>query len=287
MVFQRLLFHKPVIAWFSGGITSAVTCKLCLDYWPKDSVRVVFMDTGNEDEDTYRFKADCERLWGITIETIRNEEYNNIDEVWDKYESLNVATGAICSTDLKRKVRETFQKKNTFSYGAFGYECEPKEIKRAKAMKINHPDAKPIFPLIWEMLTKPDCIKIIQDLGIEPPRSYKWGFQNNNCLKTGCVQGGIGYWQKMQKDFPDKFEKMAAREHRLTDKKGQPVTMLKDQGKDGGLVFLKPHPMYPFMKDISMMKGRPVEPLMECNGFCGINDLLPKNETETEINYQQ
>lgn len=283
MIFQRLLFHKPVIAWFSGGVTSAVTCKLCLDWWPKDSVRVVFIGTMNEDSDTYRFKVDCERVWGVKIETISNEKYKSIQAVWRKYNSLNVATGAICSTELKRAVREKFQKENGFSYQAFGFEVE--ETNRAKAMKKNYPDSKPIFPLIYEMLSKKDCIKILQDSGIQIPRAYEMGFNNNNCLQTGCVQGGIGYWQKMKMDFPDKFDAMAAMEHELTDSKGEPVTMLKDQGKDKGLVFLKPHPAYPFMKDISMMKGRPSKPLMECNGFCGTNDLSPKNETEDEINY--
>jgi hypothetical protein len=76
-------------------------------------------------------------------------------------------------------------------------------------------------------------------------------------------------------------------EHELTEAKGQPVTMLKDQSEAGGLVFLKPHPQYPLMKDISMMKGRPPKPLFECNGFCGINDLSPKNETEKELNYDR
>lgn len=27
---------------------------------------------------------------------------------------------------------------------------------------------------------------------------YKLGFTNNNCFGTGCVQGGIGYWQKVE-----------------------------------------------------------------------------------------
>lgn len=39
------------------------------------------------------------------------------------------------------------------------------------------------------------------------------------------------------------------------------------------------------LKKFQMMKGRPSKPLMECNGFCGTNDLLP-NKTEKEINYQ-
>ena len=80
---------------------------------------------------------------------------------------------------------------------------------------------------------------------------------------------------------------MALVEHELTDLKGEPVTMLKDSKKGGGLVFLKPHPKYPTIKDISMMRGIDPKPLFDCNGFCGTNDLEPRLETEKEINYQQ
>lgn len=90
----------------------------------------------------------------------------------------------------------------------------------------------------------------------------------------------------MQRDFPDKFNTMADMEHELTDAKGKPITMLKDQSKGGGLVFLKPHKDYTDMKDISMMKGREPKPLFDCNGMCGINDLDKRSETEQEINYQ-
>jgi len=112
---------------------------------------------------------------------------------------------------------------------------------------------------------------------------------NKNCLgkNFGCVQGGIGYWQKILRDNKEAFEKRAELEHKLTDLKGKPVTMLKDQSKGGGLVFLKPHPDYPDIKDITMMKGREPKPLVDCNGFCGINDLDTRSETEKEINNQQ
>ena len=115
---------------------------------------------------------------------------------------------------------------------------------------------------------------------------YKLGFLNNNCFKTGCVQGGIGYWQKMKREFPEKFNKMAKMEHEITEAKGKPVTMLKDQSKNGGLVFLRHNPKYPKIKNISMMQGREPKPLVDCNGFCGVNDL-ERNPTEKEINYQK
>lgn len=279
--------ENPVFAWWSGGAASAVTCKLCIDWFGKENVRVIFIDTRNEDKDSYRFKMDCEKWYGKEIETITNPDYNNIQEVWYKHLSLNVATGAKCSQMLKRLVRERFERENKFSYQAFGFDID--ELKRAKSMKFNNPKSKPIFPLIHSLLSKKDCVKFIQEannlfINIELPRTYKLGFLNNNCFNTGCVQGGIGYWQKMKREQPDKFFAMAKVEHDLTDLKGEPVTMLKDQSKEGGLVFLLPHPKYPDIKDISMMKGKEPKPLLECNGFCGTNDLV-KNETEAEINF--
>ena len=261
-----------IICWWSGGVTSAVACKLTIDRCGAENCNVIFIDTNNEDEDTYRFMLDCQKWYGVLIGSISNGKYQSIEDVWHDYLSLNVAHGAICSSELKRAVRLDFQRKNSYSNQVFGFDnAEP---NRAKNLKKNYPVSKPIFPLLENDLSKKDCIKIIQEAGIEVPRMYKLGFSNNNCFKTGCVQGGIGYWQKMRKEYPSKFQKMADLEHELTDLKGEPVTMLKDQtkeAKESGIfkLFLLPHPDYPKHKDLSMKRGRPPENLFECNGFCG------------------
>ncbi len=278
---------NDIIAWWSGGVTSAVTCKLCIDLFGGGNVRIIFIDTKNEDEDTYRFKADCEKWYGKKIETITGigEKYKNIRDVWIRFLSLNTAHGAICSSELKREIRIAWQRDNKYKYQAFGFDID--ESKRAKGMSVNYPDSKPIFPLLLHAYSKKDCIRLIEEAGYEVPRVYKYGYQNNNCFKTGCVQGGIGYWQKIQRDNIEKFNEMALIEHTLTNLKGKPVTMLKDQGRGGGLVFLLPHKDYSNLKDISMMKGREPKPLFECNGFCGINDLSERVVTEKEINYEK
>lgn len=270
----------PVICWWSGGITSAVACKIALNYYGLDSCRIVMIDTHNEHPDTYRFKKDCESWYGKSIETITRigTDYVSIQDVWRKYNSLNVATGAICSTELKREARRLWTKENKFRFQVFGFEFDKKEFNRAIGMKWNYPDTKAIFPLLMLGLTKDDCIKIVKKAGIKIPDTYQLGFKNNNCFGTGCVQGGIGYWQKMKRDFPEKFENMAAIEWELTERKGKPVTMLKDQSKmaketGNTLVFLKKHPKYPNLKGIDEMPECIVEPLAECNGFCGINDF--------------
>jgi hypothetical protein len=42
---------------------------------------------------------------------------------------------------------------------------------------------------------------------------YKLGYKNNNCI--GCVKGGMGYWNKIRKDFPEDFKKMADLEQEM------------------------------------------------------------------------
>jgi hypothetical protein len=284
---------KKIICWWSGGITSATACKVAIDIYGVENCRVVMIDTHNEHPDTYRFKDECEKWYGTPIETITaiGKEYDSIQHVWRKHVSLNVATGAICSTQLKRRVRERWQKETEYEYQVFGFEFDKKEFNRALSLTKNHSQAKPIYPLLMMGYDKDDCIKIVEDAGITVPLMYRLGFRNNNCFQTGCVQGGVGYWQKMRRDFPEKFEDMADMEHALTNAKGKPVCMLRDQSKaakESGneLLFLRKHPDYPELKSIDDMPECKVEPLFECNGFCGVNDLNERNKTESEINFE-
>jgi len=282
---QKINKQYPVIAWWSGGVTSAVTCYLCILWFGVENVRVVFIDTKNEDVSTYVFKEQCEKWYGCKIETITNTNYETIQDVWYRFNSLNVSTGAICSSTLKRDVRRKFESHNNYSYQAFGFDAD--EMKRAKAMSSNNAKSNPFFPLLMVMLLKKDCFNIITSakslfLEIDIPESYKLGYNNNNCRKTGCVQGGIGYWQKMDRDSPEKVDAMGKVEHDLTDRKGSPVTMLKNSR---GPIFLRKHPIFPEIQILADVEGREPKPLLECNGFCGTNDLI-KNETEKEINYQ-
>ncbi len=272
---------KKVICWWSGGVTSAVACKIAIDLYGKDNCRVIFMDTGNEDEDTYRFLKDCEMWYGLKIEVITfiGNKYENIKSVWRQYNSLNNAQGAICSSSLKRDLRLAWEKKNEWANQVYGFDIS--ESKRARSMKLNHPQANPIFPLMFHALSKKECIEMIEEAKITIPRAYYMGFLNNNCLKTGCVKGGIGYWQKMRDERYEVFHAMALMEHELSDSANYPVTCIRDQSNDAkakenkkdALVFLIHNPKFPKNKCLADMKPQKVEPLVECNGFCFTNDL--------------
>lgn len=274
---------KKIICWWSGGVTSAVACKLAIDLYGRENCRVIFMDTVNEDEDTYRFINDCSVWYKKPIEVITyiGSKYDSIQSVWRQYKSLNSGQGAICSSSLKRDLRLAWEKENIgqWLHQVFGFDIS--ESKRARSMKLNHPQSNPIFPLMLHAMSKKECIEVIEAAGLSIPRAYYMGFLNNSCLKTGCVKGGIGYWQKMRRDMPEVFQAMADMEHELSLAAGYPVTCLKDQSneakektdKKDALVFLVKNPMFPNNKELSDMRECKVEPLVECNGFCFLNDL--------------
>jgi len=67
---------KPsIIAWWSGGLTSAVACRLALEKY--ENVRIVYIETGSHHIDTIRFKKDCEKWYGCKIETIQTDKFDN------------------------------------------------------------------------------------------------------------------------------------------------------------------------------------------------------------------
>lgn len=260
-----------VIAWWSGGITSAYACWWAVQTF-KD-VRLIFLDTHNENPDTERFLKDCEALYGQQILRSSNPKYTNIREIWRKYLSLNTAHGAICSTELKREVRGSIQNFYEDYAQIFGFDVNEKN--RHENMRRNYPEINVISPLLNPLkISKAKCAREFVAMGIQLPQMYADGFQNNNCDQTGCVRGGIGYWQLRAIKRPESFATMAELEHELTDKKGEPVTILRDQtiARKDEPIFLKPHPKYPQYQDISMKKGKHPEPLMECNGFCSTQD---------------
>ena len=203
------MIDKRIVCWWSGGITSAVACKLAVDKW---GAIPVFIETGAHHPDTQRFKKDCEKWYGCEILQLQSKFKDHFDVV-QKLRYVNGPAGARCTGVLKRNVREKWEKTQNIDGYVWGFEFAKKELKRAERLKDTTPDYEHLFPLIEEKLTKPDCIKIVQDAGIEVPAMYKLGFHNNNCI--GCVKGGMAYWNLVRKHFPEHFEKMAKLEREI------------------------------------------------------------------------
>ena len=268
-----------IIGWWSGGVASAVACKIAIEKWGKDRVTLVFCDTGIEHPDTYRFMKDFERTLDVKVIMIKSDKFDTPEQVWRKYKGMNFAHGAPCSSSLKKEPRVRFQDLEGDFGQIFGFDYCKREIRRADNMLTNNPDLNPIFPLIIEGITRDRLFEIIEEMGIKRPSVYDH-FLNNNCIGAddspigGCVQGGIGYWQKIQDMYPKKFDYMANVEHEISADKGEPVTICKDQRKEtrGNKLFLKHNPMFPDIGDISEIKGRRPLTAFECNGFCSTQE---------------
>jgi len=117
--------------------------------------------------------------------------------------------GARCTGELKKYLRYQFQKEDDLQI--FGYSFDEKH--RAERFNKMFPEVKTYFPLIEQEITKQQAIGYLWKEGIELPEMYKLGYNNNNCI--GCVKGGKGYWNKIRKDFPEHFKRMANIERKL------------------------------------------------------------------------
>lgn len=234
------------VVWFSAGAASAVAAKLVIAQQPPDLV-VAYVDPGSEHPDSARFLNDCEEWFGQQIIRLRSDRYADTWQVWSERRYLVGPTGALCTAELKKKVRFAFERPDDRQ--VFGYTVE--EQHRASRFREQNPGVELVTPLIDAGLTKSDCLAIVDRAGIVLPEMYRLGYRNNNCV--GCVKGGMGYWNKIRRDFPDVFDRMAALERDL----GRTVIRV-----DGEPVFLD---------ELDPDRGSHAdEPDMDCSLMCAI-----------------
>lgn len=238
------------IAWFSCGATSAVACKKALQLY--EDVRIIYIETGSGHPDNERFLKDCEKWYGQRIEIWHNEKYKDVDDVLLKRKFINSDHGAACTLQLKKAVRYQIQDEaGEWEGQVWGFDFCPREINRAIRFKEQYPETKPLYPLIELGITKEDALGMLWKAGIEIPTMYRLGYDNNNCI--GCVKGGMGYWNKIRRDFPDRFRRMAEIDRIVG------ATCLKD---DNGRVWLD---------ELDPSRGDNVKPIpIQCSIVCEI-----------------
>ena len=236
-----------IISWWSAGVTSAVATKLAIDKYGKDNVLPIYFHIDSAHQDNARFKQQCEEWYGKEIEVKTSLKYKDQFDVISKRRYVNGPSGALCTFELKKSVRQRLEKEIDYDGQIFGFEYSKKEINRAIRFKEQYPDAKPIFPLIEHKLNKKETLFYLEKQGIKRPTMYTLGYNNNNCI--GCVKGGMGYWNKIREDFPDYFKKMAEAEREV------------------GRSCIKNN----FLDELSLEAGRKQKIVMpDCGNFCDI-----------------
>ena len=195
------------VCWFSTGISSFIAC-----YLAKDVDEIIYTHVANQHPDSLRFLRDCERLLGREITIIQSDRYKDVDDVIEKTRCINFINGAPCTQKLKKEVRKQWESEHPDHHiYVWGFDCN--EVKRARRIEETMTDYEHEFPLIDNHLTKEDAHGMAERLGLKRPIMYDLGYQNNNCI--GCVKGGMGYWNKIRKDFPDVFARRAKQEREI------------------------------------------------------------------------
>lgn len=239
-----------IIAWWSAGITSAVACKIAIEEFGVDNVVPIYFHIDTAHADNERFLQECENWYGTSIRIERGKYLDQFDVI-ERERYINGPSGARCTTELKKRLRQKIESEEDYDAQVFGFEYSKKEINRALRFKEQYPSAKPLFPLIERKLTKANCLFLLEKAGIKRPVMYQLGYGNNNCI--GCVKGGAGYWNKIRVDFPDVFNRMAVAERKL----GR--SCLRRNGKNL------------FLDELDPKSGRDQKIIMpECGNFCDI-----------------
>jgi len=242
-----------VLAWFSCGDASSVAAKMAVEKYG-DHCEVLYCDTfAYEHPDNRRFLADVERWLKKDIKVLSSPEYRDIYDVFRRTRWLVGVKGARCTTELKKNVRKAYQRVDDIH--VFGFTAD--EQHRVDQFYRENPDLFAEFPLIERGITKADCHRLVREAGIELPAMYRLGYKNNNCI--GCVKGQSGYWNKIRRDFPEAFDRMAKMERELN------AAICKKEGVTNGKRWRR----RVFLDELPPAAGRyDAEPDIECGVLC-------------------
>lgn len=245
---------KLTVSWISAGVSSFIAT-----YIVRNEVdELYYIDIDDQHEDSMRFIRDCEKALGKPIKILRSP-YGNVENAICAGGVIKMpSTGfAPCTNYLKKRVRkEDFEAKHKGDDITYIWGFDSTEKNRAERLYETMPQFEHRFPLIEKGLSKQECHAMLDRLGIKRPMMYDLGYQNNNCI--GCVKGGMGYWNKIRKDFPEVFKARAALERKLNSR------CLKEC----------------FLDELEPDRGRAGEEIMQdCNIFCELA-LITSQESE-------
>lgn len=200
---------KYKVCWFSAGVSSFIAC-----YLTKDVDEIIYIDVTNQHPDSMRFVKDCEKVLGKPITILKSEFATDVENAILRYGLIRLVRGfAPCTKLLKKDVRKKWEEEHKDYELTYVWGMDYDEKDRAERLNESMDYAKHEFPLIDNNLKKQDCHAMCERLGVKRPVMYDLGYNNNNCI--GCVKGGMGYWNKIRKDFPEVFNKMAKLERKI------------------------------------------------------------------------
>jgi hypothetical protein len=211
-----------IVVGFSGGVTSAWCAGWALRTFDRASVDLLFHDTRDEDEDTYRFIREMAVTLGKPV--LNWSDGRSTSEVFRDEHAIANNRMAFCSRILKAEQRDRYfahlrEGGITDITNVVGFTArERPRVQRAWA-RGQASGYTVRFPLIEDGITKQHAADWCIAQGVTLPRMYAWS-EHANCV--GCVRGGKAYWLKVKEHRPDVFAERSALEREFGH------TILKD-----------------------------------------------------------
>lgn len=95
--------------------------------------RVVYINVANQHQDTLRYLADCEELLERPIEIIGDMTFGqSVDNVIRRRRYVNGPGGAACTMELKKRVRQEWERRNCHGGLTYIWGYDVDERKRAE-----------------------------------------------------------------------------------------------------------------------------------------------------------
>jgi hypothetical protein len=251
---------ETIVVWFSCGAASAVAAYLTVkQYGDRCNVRLLNNPVAEEDDDNRRFLKDVELWVGKEIESVTNSKYPSAsaEEVWKNRKYMSGVAGAPCTVELKKEARMEWERNNIWHHCVLGFTVEEK--KRHDRFILTERQLLPV--LIENNFTKQDCIDFIINHDIDPPRMYKLGYPNANCI--GCVKAsGVTYWNHVRQVHPEIFKRRAEQSREIG------VKLVRYKGER---IYLDELP--------EEAKGQSLKSMdIDCGSFCEETSALDKED---------
>lgn len=233
------------VCWISAGVSSFIA-----GYLERDTIdKFIYIDIADQHPDSMRFIKDCEKVLGKEVEILKSP-YGSVENAVRAGGGMFMINRrfAPCTNYLKKRVRKQWEDEHRQYDITYVWGMDIDEKDRAERLKETMCDVAHCFPLIDRDISKQEDHGICTELGIVRPVMYDLGYNNNNCI--GCVKGGMGYWNKIRKDFPEVFNSRAKLERELCS------SILKEC----------------YLDELEPNRGRMSEEIpTDCNIFCQLN----------------
>lgn len=199
------------VCWVSAGVSSFMAGWLAgnVDEW-------IYIDIVDQHEDSMRFIKDVEKAIGKEVQVLRSSKYRSVEDCVLTANAFRNPRNMFypCTNWLKKRVRKEWEREHEDYNITYVWGFDVEERKRAERTVESNPQAEHEFPLIDKGLSKQEVHGLFEStFDFKRPLMYDLGYPNNNCI--GCVRGGMGYWNRIRKDFPEVFKARAELERKI------------------------------------------------------------------------